>query len=101
MPPACRASSSRKARKTIAPSWLASRGQPTWSLRSNEGVQALRVRIGRGTVTAFNASPFGNDLFTAGDHARLFVTLTPDDNLLSLPACSGKSGLFPGAGFGE
>jgi hypothetical protein len=57
-------------------SWLASRESPTWSLRSNYGIQAVRIRIGRGTVTALNASPFGNTLFTDGDHARLFVAMT-------------------------
>jgi hypothetical protein len=60
----------------IAPSWLASRGQSIWTLRNQDGIQALRVRIGRGTVTALNASPFGNEVFTEGDHARIFVALT-------------------------
>jgi hypothetical protein len=60
----------------VAPSWLASRRNPTWSLRSTQGIQALRVGLGRGSVTVLNASPFGNDLFTDGDHARLFVAVT-------------------------
>jgi hypothetical protein len=57
-------------------SWLASRESPIWSLRSQYGIQAVRIRIGRGTITALNAFPFTNGAFTEGDHARLFATMT-------------------------
>jgi hypothetical protein len=65
-------------------SWLATRGAPIWSLRSPNGLQAVRIRIGQGTVTALNAYPFTNTLFTDGDHARIFATMTelrPNDEV--------------------
>jgi hypothetical protein len=56
--------------------WLSSTGKPIWALQDNHGVQALRVRIGRGTVTALNAAPFDTESFLKGDHPELFVALT-------------------------
>jgi hypothetical protein len=44
-----------------------------WALRDESGMQALRVGVGRGSVTVFNATPFQyRDLFD-GDHGTLFV----------------------------
>jgi hypothetical protein len=57
-------------------SWLASTRTPIWALQDDYGVQALRVRVGRGTVTALNAAPFDTETFLKGDHPRLFVALT-------------------------
>jgi hypothetical protein len=49
-----------------------------WSLSDDEGMQAIRVGKGRGTVTMINADPFatGNLLDRDSDHARLFVAAT-------------------------
>jgi len=44
-----------------------------WALHDATGVRAARVRIGRGTVTAFTARPFGNRELLQADHAALFV----------------------------
>lgn len=49
---------------------------PAWSLKDEHGAQVLRMTIGRGSVTAINASPFLYRQFTEGDHARLFVAVT-------------------------
>jgi hypothetical protein len=47
-----------------------------WSLKGRSGVQAVRVTVGRGSVTRINAAPFrGTNLFN-GDHGWLFVTAT-------------------------
>jgi hypothetical protein len=49
---------------------------PAWALEDDTGLQAVRTRIGRGTVTMVNATPFGNRQLFDGDHARLFVAVT-------------------------
>jgi hypothetical protein len=36
----------------------------------------MRVRVGKGTVTALNATPFGTSQLLEADHARLFVAAT-------------------------
>jgi hypothetical protein len=44
-----------------------------WALRDATGMQAVRVEVGRGSVTVVNAAPFSyRNLFDA-DHARVFV----------------------------
>jgi hypothetical protein len=54
--------------------WLTSRNKPSWSLIDADGqLQALRVSVGRGSVTMVNASPFGNRDLTKFDHGALFV----------------------------
>ena len=60
----------------LTKSWLASKRTPIWTLQNASGLQAVRVGIGRGTVTMLNASPFAARSFIEGDHARLFVALT-------------------------
>jgi hypothetical protein len=56
---------------------LTSRRKPVWSLRDDDtGMQVVRVRIGRGSVTLINGLPFRyRDLFE-GDHGALFVAMT-------------------------
>jgi len=51
--------------------------QAEWVARNAEaGIEAARVRIGAGSVTVINGTPFeGTQLFTA-DNARLFVAAT-------------------------
>jgi hypothetical protein len=40
------------------------------------GIQALRVEVGRGTVTVINATPFRERSLFEGDHGWLFVAAT-------------------------
>jgi hypothetical protein len=55
---------------------LASTRRANWILRDSHGVQAVRVPIGRGSVTMVNAKPFvWRDLFEF-DHAILFAAAT-------------------------
>lgn len=54
-------------------SWLTSDREPVWALHDGEDYQAVRVRIGRGSVTFLNAAPFGNRDLLRADHARLFA----------------------------
>jgi hypothetical protein len=56
---------------------LTSRLAPDWALRSAElGLQAVRVRVGRGSVTVLNGAPFeGRGLFS-DDNGLLFVAAT-------------------------
>ena len=57
-------------------SWLTSRRRPEWSLRDSRGLQAVRVRVGDGSVTVINATPFTYRNLLDEDHARLFVAAT-------------------------
>ena len=52
---------------------LHGRGEASWSLSSGERVHALRVPVGRGSVTLINAAPFGNRDLTRADHGLLFA----------------------------
>jgi hypothetical protein len=65
-------------------SFLTSTRNAVWALRDVSGIQAMRVEVGRGSVTVINATPFrGRSLFE-GDHGWLFVTATgmrPGDDL--------------------
>lgn len=55
---------------------LLSERTPQWSLADGEGFQAVRVGVGRGSVTWLNAAPFlYRDLMDA-DHGLLFVAVT-------------------------
>ena len=47
-----------------------------WALRADEGIQVMRVHVGRGNVTVINASPFQYRAIFDGDHGWLFVTAT-------------------------
>ena len=47
-----------------------------WSLTGGEGVQAMRVDIGNGSVTVINASPFLDRAIFDADHGWLFVHAT-------------------------
>ena len=56
----------------------------SWALRDDVGMQVVRVGVGRGSVTAINASPFHERNLFDGDHGRLFVaaaTLRPGDEV--------------------
>ena len=46
---------------------------PVWALADESGTQAVRVTVGRGSVTVVNAVPFTQRRLFDGDHAWLFV----------------------------
>jgi hypothetical protein len=54
---------------------LASAKALSWSLKDEDGMQAARVDIGRGSFTRINATPFQNHNLADGDHAALFAAL--------------------------
>ncbi|MBC8027610.1 MAG: DUF4350 domain-containing protein [Steroidobacteraceae bacterium] len=47
-----------------------------WALRDGNYLHAVRVRVGKGSVTVLNADPFGYRDFLLGDHAQLLVAAT-------------------------
>jgi len=55
---------------------LESKKTPRWALRDKRGVQAMRVSVGRGSVTVINAAPFRERALFDGDHGRVFVAAT-------------------------
>ena len=48
----------------------------SWVLSDNHGIQAVRIAIGRGSLTLLNAHPFDNEQLFNGDDGLLFVTAT-------------------------
>jgi hypothetical protein len=58
-------------------SFLVTKNRLEWALRNNDrGAQAMRVRVGRGSVTVINAAPFRYRNVFDGDHGWLFVAAT-------------------------
>jgi hypothetical protein len=55
---------------------LTSERKATWALRDATNVHAIRVPVGRGSVTMINANPFRYRYLLDGDHARLLVAAT-------------------------
>lgn len=55
------------------------RNRASWLLSDAEGMQALRVDIGRGSVTLINGAPFDNRILFDGDNGLLFVAATRID----------------------
>jgi len=47
-----------------------------WGVRDEQGHQAVRVNVGKGTVTVINATPFLERQLFEGDHAALFAAAT-------------------------
>ena len=47
-----------------------------WALRGTRGVQAMRVRVGRGSVTAINGTPFRSRAVLEADHGWLLIAAT-------------------------
>jgi hypothetical protein len=60
----------------VGSSWLESHRTPAWALTDRNHIQAMRVPIGRGSVTVINAAPFRYRGLFDGDHGRLFVAAT-------------------------
>jgi hypothetical protein len=57
-------------------SFLTSERTVDWSLSNEDGAQAMRVSVGRGSVTVVNAASFrGRGIFD-GDHGWLFIAAT-------------------------
>ena len=56
--------------------FLASTRAPIWQLSDAYGAQALRVRVGRGSVSVVNGEPFTYLELPKGAHASLFVAAT-------------------------
>jgi hypothetical protein len=50
--------------------------EATWVLSDDTGIQALRIEIGRGSITLLNAKPFDNRRLFEGDDGLLFVAAT-------------------------
>jgi hypothetical protein len=57
-------------------SFLTSNRNAVWAIRDASGIQAMRVQVGRGSVTVINAMLFRYRNLFDGDHARLFVAAT-------------------------
>jgi hypothetical protein len=57
-------------------SFLASRRAPVWQVKDAYGVQALRIRIGRGSVSVVNGVPYTYLELLRGANASLFVAAT-------------------------
>ena len=47
-----------------------------WALRGEQGIHALRVAVGKGSVTMLNAVPFQYREFLLGDNPHVFVAAT-------------------------
>jgi hypothetical protein len=47
-----------------------------WGLRDERGLQVMRVKVGRGSVTVINGTPFRSRALFDGDHAWLLVAAT-------------------------
>lgn len=55
---------------------LASGRRTLWALREGDRTDALRVAVGRGSVTLFNGEPFRHRHFLQGDHMEVFLAAT-------------------------
>jgi hypothetical protein len=56
--------------------FLTTNAQPEWALRNERGAEAMRVRVGSGSVTVLNWSAFRYRELFDGDHASVFVAAT-------------------------
>ena len=50
--------------------------RPLWSLEDRTGIHAIRMGIGRGSVTMINGTPFLERALLEADHGRFFVAAT-------------------------
>ena len=55
---------------------LEATGKPVWGLGDATGTQVVRVRVGNGSVTVLNATPFQFRQLLDADHGWLFVAAT-------------------------
>jgi hypothetical protein len=66
---------------------LTSSRENLWALRQDDRMDAVRVAVGRGSVTAINGDPFRRRAFLKADNPRLFLAasqLHRDDSVLFL-----------------
>jgi hypothetical protein len=57
-------------------SFLKARTPPQWAISGPDGPQAMRVGVGRGSVTVLNGAPFRSRSLLDGDHGWLLVAST-------------------------
>jgi hypothetical protein len=57
-------------------SYLATDRDIAWGFANDDGLQMVRVKVGRGSVTSINADPFGNRDLLEIDHGVLFAAAT-------------------------
>jgi hypothetical protein len=57
------------------PNHLAVSRKTEWALRDGKYIHAVRVAVGKGSVTVLNADPFKRRDFLLGDHANLLVAV--------------------------
>jgi hypothetical protein len=57
-------------------SWFSTERPVAWAIRAGDRVQALRVGVGRGSVTVINGSPFRYRSIFDGEHGWLFAAAT-------------------------
>ena len=57
-------------------SFLTSRSAPVWQVADAYGVQALRIKVGRGSISVVNGVPFTYLELLKGSNAALFVAAT-------------------------
>jgi hypothetical protein len=55
---------------------IATDREPIWAISDDEGFQAVRVRVGEGSVTWLNAQPFQYRHIMEADHALIFAAVT-------------------------
>jgi hypothetical protein len=56
--------------------WLSTKRPVAWAVRADDRLHALRVPVGRGSVTVINGSPFRYRGIFDGEHGWLFVAAT-------------------------
>lgn len=52
---------------------ITAQSQPAWAIEDDEGMQAVRVGVGRGSVTLVNGAPFGTRKVLEAENGALFV----------------------------
>jgi hypothetical protein len=84
-------------------SWFETSGEPLWGLSDDGFLMAVRVAVGRGTVTAVNGVPFVYRELFEGEHGELFaaaagvragdhVVFMTEADVASLPALVWRHG---------
>lgn len=53
--------------------WLSTSREPLWSVNNEDGYQALRVSVGRGSVTRIHGEIDGNSMLLRADNGLLFA----------------------------
>lgn len=67
--------------------WINAAGQPEWALEDDDGMQVVRVAVGRGKVILINGQPFATREMLEANNGTLFVDaalLRHDDHVVFL-----------------